>query len=200
MNPIKDINYLALDLELNNKNDGSIPKIIQVGVAIGSPKDPDNIKLESWYIDPGEPIEPRITELTGITNDTIKACSVSHSEVAANLATMITKYKPFVNPVTWGQGDALELLEEFKDKGIHSPFFGRRIIDVKTIYVMLEQVNGRSPSGGLKKSMNRYGCKFLGDPHVAPIDAFNTLRFYFHLMQRQRKLENMVNEMKSISY
>lgn len=37
MNPLKDVNYFSLDLELNNKKDGTVPKIIQVGIAIGSP-------------------------------------------------------------------------------------------------------------------------------------------------------------------
>jgi DNA polymerase III epsilon subunit-like protein len=78
MNPIRDQNYFSLDLELNNLNNGTTPKIIQVGVSIGSPVRPDDIKTFSWYLDPEEEITPFITKLTGIDNEIIKEKSVSH--------------------------------------------------------------------------------------------------------------------------
>jgi DNA polymerase III epsilon subunit-like protein len=65
MNPIRDQNYFSLDLELNNLNNGTTPKIIQVGVSIGSPVRSDDIKTFSWYLDPEEDISPFITKLTG---------------------------------------------------------------------------------------------------------------------------------------
>ena len=49
-------NYIALDLELNNAPDNSTPnpKIIQVGVAIGSwdHYEDDAIITRKWYLDP----------------------------------------------------------------------------------------------------------------------------------------------------
>ena len=33
MNDLRDQNYLSIDLELNNKNDGTTPQIIHVGIA-----------------------------------------------------------------------------------------------------------------------------------------------------------------------
>ena len=42
---MKDINYIALDLELNNLNDGNVPKIIEVGAAVGSPFNLNEIKI-----------------------------------------------------------------------------------------------------------------------------------------------------------
>lgn len=199
-NSMRDINYFSLDLELNNKNDGTVPKIIQVGISIGSPINPDNIKSWSWYIDPQEPITPYITELTGITDEIIKDNAVSHQVVAEEIGSILKEYNVFCNPVTWGQGDAQELKDEFKQNGISFPFFGRRIIDVKTIYVFLEMVNGRSPSGGLSKSMGRYKIPFIGKSHRADVDSFNTLRFYFYLMSRQQVLENAMNTLKSVAY
>lgn len=192
--------YFALDLELNSKRDGTVPKIIQVGIAIGSLDDPENIQTFSWYLNPEEPIAPFITQLTGITDEIIKEKSVTHETVAEELGALLKTHEVFVNPITWGQGDASELLQEFRDRNIDFPFFGRRIIDVKGVYVFLEQVNGRSPSGGLRKSMNRYKCPFIGESHRADVDAYNTLRFYFDLIQRQRKLEDTINLMKSIEY
>jgi inhibitor of KinA sporulation pathway (predicted exonuclease) len=189
MNPIRDQNYFSLDLELNNKNDGTTPRIIQVGVSIGSPVRPDDIKTFSWYLDPEEEITPFITKLTGIDNQLIKEKAVPHQIVAEELGALININKCFVNPVTWGQGDADELKAEFRERNIHFPFFGRRIFDVKTLYVFNQMVQGKSPSGGLRKSMLSYGLTFEGQSHRAEIDALNTLRFFFYFLEKQRKFE-----------
>ena len=200
MNPLRDTKYFSLDLELNNKKDGTIPKIIQVGVAIGSPLRPENIQSYSWFLDPEEPITPFITELTGITDEIIQEKSVSHKVVAQEFGELLKVNNVFPNPITWGQNDDKELKDEFRARNIDFPFFGRRIIDVKTIYVFLEMVNGRSPAGGLSKSMGRYKIPFNGKSHRADVDAVNTLRFYFYLLQRQNVLETCMSTMKNIAY
>jgi len=197
MNPIRDLSYFALDLELNTKSDDSVPKVIQVGCAIGKP---NQIKTYSWYVNPQEPLVPFITELTGITEEVIANESVSLEQVAQELGVILNQEKPFANPITWGQGDADGLKDEFRQNGIDFPFFGRRILDVKTLFVFNEQVNGRSPSGGLRSAMGKYKVPFVGTPHRADVDAYNTLRFYFFLRERQRKLEECMNLMKSVDY
>jgi inhibitor of KinA sporulation pathway (predicted exonuclease) len=60
--------------------------------------------------------------------------------------------------------------------------------------------NGRSPSGGLSSSMGRYKIKFEGEAHRADVDAYNTLRFFFHLMERQNILENTIETLKGIKH
>ena len=189
--------YLALDLELNNKKDGTTPKIIEVGISIGSPQEPDNLQTFNWYLDPEEPIHPEITKLTGITDELIKSHAVHHKTVAEELSALIKLHEVFVNPVTWGGGDATELLQEFRDRDIHFPHFGRRIIDVKTIFVFQQIVNGKSPVGGLRKSMIAHGLEFLGFPHRASADARNTLRFFFHFLNRQKTFEDFKDVMKT---
>ena len=104
------------------------------------------------------------------------------------------------NNVSLKASNLQELKNEFRQNEISFPFFGRRIIDVKTIYVFLEMVNGRSPSGGLSKSMGRYKLPFVGKSHRADVDALNTLRFYFYLMSRQQVFETTMNKMKSVAY
>jgi inhibitor of KinA sporulation pathway (predicted exonuclease) len=192
MNDIKDIKYFSLDLELNNKNDGTTPKIIEVGVAFGSPVRPEEITRYNWYLDPQEPITEFITQLTGITDEIIKEKAVSHETVAEELGALILTWQCFANPVVWGGGegnDATELKDEFRERNIDFPFFGRRVIDVKTLYAFNQITQGKSPSGGLRKSMISYGLTFDGTPHRADIDAFNTLRFFFHFLEKQRKFE-----------
>jgi DNA polymerase III epsilon subunit-like protein len=191
---MRDQNYLAIDLELNNKNDGTTPRIIQVGVAWGSPIRPEEIETHSWYLDPEENITPFITQLTGITDEIIKEKAVPHDKLAEELGMLISWEKCFVNPIVWGGGgegnDATELKDEFAQRGIDFPYFGRRVIDVKTLYVFNQMVRGKSPSGGLRKSMISYGLNFMGTPHRAEVDAYNTLRFFFYFLGRQKIFED----------
>lgn len=192
--PIRDIPYLSLDLELNPGPQG--PEIIQVGVCVGSPgvSPGDWVNLH-WYIKPSVPIEDRITRLTGISDETVDTWGVSHAQVASELSELIGDTPGlFVNPVQWGLGDAQELLAEFEKHNVDFPHFGRRVIDVKHYYLYLELANGRSPSGGLRSSMGRHGLQFAGTPHRADNDAFNTLRFFFHLLRRQESLERIREE------
>lgn len=196
MNQLRPINYLALDLELNS--DGKqTDEIIQVGIAVGNLK---SIFLkESRIIKIQRPLYPFITNLTGITQDDVNnGCSLN--EVATWLSDIIEEHKPFVNPVTWGLGDADELLAEFKNNNISFPYFGRRIVDVKHFFLFIEVANGRALSGGLRSSMNKHKLQFIGTPHRADDDALNTLRFFFHLLQRQRKLEEMFQTALQIKY
>lgn len=189
---IRDTSYLSLDLELNG------PDIIQVGVAVGSAEtDPADYVTRSWYVRPksGTPIETRITELTGIDQETIDRHGVDHSVVARELSELIIDSECFVNPVQWGLGDADELLAEFKSYGLPFPHFGRRVIDVKHFYLFVEAANGRALSGGLRSSMGRHGLEFIGTPHRADADAFNTLRFFFYLLRRQEALETVKTQL-----
>mgnify|MGYP006267204523 CR=1 FL=1 len=187
MNPIRDNNYLALDLELNSDGQKT-DEIIQVGIALGSP---GNIFLkDSRIVKIKNPLHSFITNLTGITQEDVdNGCELK--DVAEWLSAIIDEHKPFVNPVTWGIGDSEELLAEFRQNDIAFPYFGRRIIDVKHLFLFIEAANGRALSGGLRSSMGKHKLQFNGTPHRADDDAFNTLRFFFHLLRRQRKLEEM---------
>ena len=101
----EDKNFVALDLELNNGPDNSTPnpKIIQVGVSIGNitqdPKDFLNVK---WYIDPEEKLFPKITELTGITDEDISSYAVSHKKLAEELIAIRVEKDVMKNCITWG--------------------------------------------------------------------------------------------------
>ena len=192
------MNYLSLDLELNNSRDGLVnPKIIQVGISVGS-FDKGIILTKSWFIDPGEPIYEFITELTGITNFEIAQKSVSMNTVAEELSDIIKKYECFVNPITWGAGDAVKLINEFKNNNIYFPHFGRRELDVKQIYVFQMIVQNKSIKSGLSSAMGRYKLQFKGKPHRADVDAENTLILFFELIKRQKGLEELLSLARSV--
>ena len=114
--------YFAIDLELNNAEDNSTlnPKIIQIGIAVGSCHDYVNQSLVTykWFLDPKEPIFEFITQLTGISDQDIPDYSVPHGQVAKEIGEIITERNCFLNPITWGGGDSLELYEEMLEKGV----------------------------------------------------------------------------------
>lgn len=194
--------FLALDLELNNAPNNATPnpKIIQVGIAIGTWDHyaEDQIIKHKWYLDPEEPIYPFITELTGITDEDIKNKSVSWELMARQLGSLIDQYKPFLNPITWGGGDSRELLDEFKRREISFPYFGHRWVDVKTWYVLHRLAKGQSATGGLRSAMGNYKLHFQGETHRADDDALNTLRLFFKILDQQSQINTVLNLAKEI--
>lgn len=194
--------YLALDLELNNAQDNSTPnpKIIQIGVAIGSFTEFQNDALitRKWYVDPGEPIFEFITQLTGITNHDIAHKALPHDQIARELGELIKDHHCFVNPVVWGGGDTVELKNEFKERHIAFPYFGRRWIDVKTWHTLNVLANGKKPNLGLASALTAYKLQFKGLQHRADDDALNTLRLFFTILSRQQAIHQLIASAKTI--
>jgi hypothetical protein len=188
--------FLALDLELNQPS----RKLIQVGVCLGHPlQSEEEYIVRRWYLDPAEPIAPEITALTGIDDATIAAHAVPIEQLATELGELLRATPDcFVNPVTWGSGDAEALLGLFREARVPFPHFGRRCIDVKTIHVALRLCMGRNANGGLSSAMGSHGLSFCGEAHRADVDAFNTLRFFFHLQARQRAMEWLLQLARSV--
>lgn len=184
------MNYISLDLELNNDPNGSTPdpKIIQVGISIGS-LDNGIILTKSWFLDPSEPLYPFITVLTGITQSEIDEHSVSLKTVADQLSQLIYEYNCFVNPVTWGCGDAAKLIKEFKQNGVKFPHFGHRELDVKQIHVFQMLSLNLSPKSSLSSCVKKHKMTFNGTAHRADCDAENTLRLFFKFMNDYKNLK-----------
>ncbi len=194
--------YFVLDLELNNAQDNSTsnPKIIQVGIAVGNYHDYVNQSLSSykWFIDPQESIFEFITQLTGISNQNISDYAVPHEQVAKEIGEIISTRNCFLNPITWGGGDSLELKSEFKDRGISFQYFGRRWVDVKTWYNLHMLAIGKKPNGGLSSGLGSFKLQFEGTSHRADEDALNILRLFFEILKRQNQLYQLVADAKTI--
>lgn len=191
----KNTPFLALDLELNQPSN----RIIQVGIALGSRmQSEEEWVVRQWLLDPEEPIAPFITELTGISDADIAAGAVPWTQMASELGALIEAHRSFINPVTWGGGDSVELLAGLRERSIDFPFFGRRWVDVKTMHTFLALTHGKNPTGGLRSILSHYKIRFAGTPHRAHHDAFNTLRLFFRLLERQESLEAIVALAKGV--
>lgn len=185
--------FLSLDLELNQPSG----RIIEVGVCIGSiDQDEKDYLVRNWYLDPSEGISEFITGLTGISDETIRDKSVPLGDMARDLSALIREHDPFVNPVTWGGGDSSELLKELALADINFPHFGRRWVDVKTLHVFQQIAQGKAFSGGLRSAMTAHKLSFVGTPHRAGHDAYNTLRLFFTMMRKQQQIYQAIQALK----
>ena len=176
---------VSIDLEMNQPSG----KIIQIGISVGNIETYEHLGRKNWIVDPKEEVTAFIENLTGITNDRIKIEGVPLEDASSSMFKYLSEFDDvFINPVTWGGGDSIELrnqLENFDDRWP----FGRRWIDVKTLFVAWQMSRGEKPVGGLSKSMNKMGLVFDGRKHDAEDDAFNTLRMYFKFLEIYRGME-----------
>ena len=188
--------FFALDLEMNQaENSAHTGKIIQVGLAIGNLE--QNIKeyeLFDWYVDPNEKIYPRITELTGITNQDIQEKSTHLENIYNKINERIYHYNCYPNPVVWGNGDTSLLKQTFLDQLGYCKMFGHRDIDVKTLHTFFQLSKDKSTSSSLKSALSNIKIKFEGEPHRAHHDAANTLFLFSELVKRQRITNKIFEE------
>lgn len=167
--------FTALDLEMNQPS-GSI---ISIGAVIGSLSSGDILHRVHLHVNCREEINPMITDLTGIRQQDVDV-GVSLREAYDVLRATHVNYKSFINPITWGGGDAEAIRRQLP---VCDPWcFGRRWIDVKTLFVSMRLANGDPIQGGLAKSMTKVGLKFEGRKHCALDDAENTFRMYRQLL------------------
>lgn len=162
----------AFDLEMNQPS-GSI---IQVGAVVGNLKTGQIMAEFDFYINCKETLNPEIIELTGISQDQVDN-GPPLGLVKGELDSLIRDMKACKSPVVWGNGD----LRTLKSQGGTGYFQNTlREIDIKTVHQMISLSNDKSMRGGLAKSMESYGLKFIGREHNALDDAKNTFRLAHH--------------------
>lgn len=174
---------MALDLEMNNL--GDTQSIIQIGIAVGDLETKQVVYSESITVYQPEQVTEFITTLTGITQ-----LDVDHGlplQKAYEKVVQIHKeYQVFRNAIVWGGGDT-ELLRKQLGLEQESWLFGRRWIDVKTLFVSRCIARGEKIQSGLAKSLTRIGLNFVGSKHNAGDDAVNTMRMYFRMLEEFRE-------------
>lgn len=173
----------CLDLELNQPSG----KIVQIGAVIGDTQTGEIVDRIRIYVNPGEPISEFITELCGITQDQIDSQGLTLDEAYIKLKKF-HKTANFINPITWGGGDSQEIYDQLSEESKKKWCFGRRWIDAKTLFVsqMIAHQN-KVESGGLQKSMKKFGLNFVGRQHDAQDDAENTFIMYQYMLSSIRE-------------
>lgn len=179
--------YVALDLELEQPSQ----RVIEVGVVIARPQEAQAAwARRSWLISSDEPLSDFIRELTGISQVEMDAKGVPLAQCCEELCGLLAVTPDlFPNPVVWGGGDSAELRAEFASAGLHFPHFGHRWLDVKTLSTFLRLSQGSLKPGGLASELKAHKLVFEGRPHRALDDAFNTMRLFFLLLERQAAME-----------
>jgi inhibitor of KinA sporulation pathway (predicted exonuclease) len=177
---------VALDLELNQPSE----RIVQIGAVLGNVRTGEVVSHFDAKVNPGEPFSSRIAELTGLSALELESAP-SLAVAGEALATWLTARDSvrILNPLTWGGGDTVILREQL---GLSEErwMFGRRWIDVKTLYVAWRMAHDREISGGLAKAMTKLGLAFQGRKHNALDDALNTFRMYRALLAEFRKSDS----------
>ena len=176
--------FTALDLEMNQPSG----KIIQIGACVGNIKTGQIFEKLRVYINPNEHLNPAITQLTKITQEDVNhGCTLE--EGYRKLQRLHENYGAFINAITWGGGDSIELIEQLKAENPHFEgwCFGRRWLDTKTLFVSWRFANGKPIQGGLARSMTKVGLKFEGQKHDALDDSINTFRMYIAMLGKMEK-------------
>lgn len=168
--------------------------IIQVGWCVWDTVAQQSLVSKSYYVLTPDPIDPFITELTGITDKDIADKSISLWNAISIMLADHKAYNCWINPVVWGHGDVKAIDAQLERQGASGDparkalkkAFGRRIIDVKTFAVMDSVANGRKIAGGLESYLTRYGLQFDGRAHDAGADAFNTARIFQYFLNKTK--------------
>lgn len=172
---------VALDLEMNQPSD----QIIQIGACVGDLLTGAVVDRFESFVNPGEPILDRITTLTGISDaDVAKAPSAQQAYQSLVAWLDAYKEKRYLSPVTWGGGDTDWLKQQAACTDDIPWVFGRRWLDVKTLFIAWRMSEGEMPRSGLGRSMLKVGLEFEGVAHHAADDAVNTFRMYMALLKK----------------
>lgn len=169
---------ISLDLEFNQPS----KRIIQVGATAGNLQSGLIESSFVAYVNPSEPIDPRISRLTGIEQHHVDAAQ-NVDFVYKQLSKWVSQFdgNRHINPLTWGGGDSDSLRQALGEN--EEWIFGRRWIDAKTLFTAWRHSQSILAQGGLAKSMSKVGLRFEGQKHNALADAVNTWRIYWSLLQ-----------------
>jgi inhibitor of KinA sporulation pathway (predicted exonuclease) len=179
--------FTSLDLEMAQPS----RKIIQVGACIGDISSGQILEKFSVFINPHEQLSKEIMDLTKISQKDVDS-GLTLEQGYRKLQEIHEKHKAFVNAITWGGGDSQELLQQLQKENpeFNGWCFGRRWIDVKTLFVSWRLANRQPIQGGLAKSMLKIGLRFNGQKHNAMDDAANTFFVFYKMLCLMKKESN----------
>ena len=173
---------LSLDLEMNKEGDQTTD-ICQIGAVVGDLHTGEIFEELSIYIKTSKPLDPYIIKLTRIKQSDIDTKGVSLQEGYELLKSLASRHSVYYNFLTWGGGDT-EYLRQALGLDYSQWAFGRRWLDVKTVFQLYRISRNEKPQCGLAKAMTKVGLHFIGTTHNAKDDAKNTFILCHHLFQK----------------
>lgn len=189
--------FTSMDLELNQPS----RKIISIGFTIGNITTGTVLEKINLIVNPYEKIHPEIVDLTKIT-DKIVSNGLSLEQAYHKMKSVHDRYSSFINCLTWGGDDTRELHDQLMKENpqfdkLDDWCFGRRCIDVKTLFVSWRIANGKQIQGGLARSMTKVGLKFNGQKHNSADDAENTFQMYRAMLRLLKEPIKIDQEQKA---
>ena len=185
----------SIDLEMNQPS----KNIIEIGITVGDLMTGDVLHKDGMFIKlpNDETIHPRITKLTSIRDEDLDRNGLDLREAYLLVTHIHRKYDAYRNPIVWGSGNdndsshIKDQLERNFDVGMDFDefCFGRRVLDIKTMFQMQFIANGINPKCGLAKAMTRVGLQFKGKKHRAVDDAYNTFVLTHHAIKNMRGMK-----------
>lgn len=165
-------------------------RIIQVGWLVFEAKDGQItiLKEQCYCVNIEVPLSKFIRTLTGISDDDI-ANGTTLTDIYDKIAKDREEFKASRVVCEWGFGDQLCLKRELTVEGFDESkwVFGRSGLNVKHLFQVWCEANGKSASGGLSKSLGKIGLSWSGHgKHNAGVDALNTARIYATLLNKMR--------------
>lgn len=172
------MNLMAIDAEYNQPSGLTI----QIGIAVFDARSGALLEKARIYVNPGEPISPEITQLTGVTDQDVSG-GMTIQEAYSEMKRIHAKWKCFRNPLVWGSGVRNDSHHIYTETGLtEENFMGFRVIDVKTVFQTMAIFENMQYAGGLKEICEkRVGIGFEGSSHDALDDAINTFRLWYYL-------------------
>lgn len=174
--------FVAIDLEFNQPSG----TLIQVGAVVGDTHSGSVIDRFCELCNPGEPLEPRIAKLCHIDPLELQQARPL-PEVFESFTHWLNPYngQRHLNPLTWGGADGHSLCEHAQREP--GALFGRRWLDVKTLYTGYAMAQGQKGFGGLASALKVVGLRFQGQKHNAADDAANTFHMFCRLLALMRR-------------
>ena len=180
------MNIVSLDLELT-QNPGSTPKVIQIGAVKMNTVTGVVAGKFNVICNPGELPDAFITELTGITPDMVMEAVDLKYALESFWAWFVSQNVGW-NIHQWGRGDLEALISASRELGVEYPYKVTSY-NVKQFVVPFKRALGAPAKGGLGAALTCFGLPFVGRPHDAYDDAYNTGLLYVCLCQKIARWE-----------
>lgn len=178
-----NMNIMVIDCEYNQPSH----KCIQIGAAVYEPRSGAMLAKFETYVNPGEPINPYITDLTGVRDSDVSNAPTI-KEAYFMLKEFHKKHRCYTNPLVWGSGVRNDSQLIHQEAAVEEEnFMGYRVLDVKTLYQSIKIFRNERVRANLKEACKSLGMEFEGTAHTALADAVNTFRVWYNLMHKFNK-------------